>query len=393
MIDVLVFIFLGVVVGLLTGLIPGIHPNLVAILAPIFFTSHDPTTALAFLISLGITNSITSFIPTIFLGAPDPDDALAILPGHKLLMKGMGYYALKLTVIGGLGSLLFIFLISLPLFILLPRIYYLIKPFIVLILILIVSYLILTEREKLRAVAIFLLSGILGILSLRLPVNNNILLFPILTGLFGLPMMIDVMRKDVDLPPQTRKERFLSRKTINKNVLLGSIAGLMTGILPGIGATQATVISRVGERSDEGFLISIGAVTTSNILLSILAIWLIGKPRSGVAYAISNLVHNKPDLLMIIFISLVAGSISSILTLEVSKYILSSIQKVKYKTVSAGVVLFLIIFTLILMGPVGLLLLATATSLGMFAILSNVRRLHLMGVLILPTILFFLGVL
>jgi len=55
-----------------------------------------------FIIAMAITHTFLDVLPAIFLGAPDSDTALGVLPGHKLLLEGKGLIAVKLTVAGGL---------------------------------------------------------------------------------------------------------------------------------------------------------------------------------------------------------------------------------------------------------------------------------------------------
>ena len=63
------------------------------------------------------------FIPSIFLGAPDEDSLLSILPGHKLLLRGRGYFAIIFTLYGSLTALPIIILFT-PIFLfLLPKFY------------------------------------------------------------------------------------------------------------------------------------------------------------------------------------------------------------------------------------------------------------------------------
>lgn len=35
-----------------------------------------------------------------FIGAPDPDEALSVLPGHRLLMEGRGMAAVRAAAVG-----------------------------------------------------------------------------------------------------------------------------------------------------------------------------------------------------------------------------------------------------------------------------------------------------
>ena len=71
---------------------------------------------------MAITHTFTDFLPSIFLGAPDEDTALSTLPGHRFLLKGKGYGAVRLTLIGSFFGLLValalspIFIVALPYF-------------------------------------------------------------------------------------------------------------------------------------------------------------------------------------------------------------------------------------------------------------------------------------
>ena len=108
-IEVCVALLIGICCGTFTGLVPGIHINLVALLAlqssPVLLFYVSPLAIATGIISMGVTHSFLDFIPSVFLGAPDTDTALSVLPGHKLLLEGKAYDAVYLTVIGSLCSL------------------------------------------------------------------------------------------------------------------------------------------------------------------------------------------------------------------------------------------------------------------------------------------------
>ena len=120
--EVLIAALLGIIAGIFTGLIPGVHINLVSLLVvslSVYLLDIFSLPSLGvFIISMAITHTFLDVLPAIFLGAPDADTALGVLPGHKLLLQGMGYEAIKLTVIGSLFSLilaLFLFPLFIPL--------------------------------------------------------------------------------------------------------------------------------------------------------------------------------------------------------------------------------------------------------------------------------------
>lgn len=213
----------GTIAGTITGLIPGIHINLVAIIILGFSTTllsiTTPLTLIIFITSMAITHTFVDFIPSIFLGAPDEDTVLSILPGHQLLLKGRAYYATIFTLYGSITALVII-LIFTPIFIyLLPIIYPKILSIMPFILILVSGYLILNEgssnkkgfrnnyQTKLWALIIFLLAGVLGIASLNLPIKEPLL--PLLTGLFGASNI--VLSIKIKLKSQSKKLSLLKK--------------------------------------------------------------------------------------------------------------------------------------------------------------------------------------
>ena len=129
MLEILLFAVLGIIVGIFFGLIPGLHPNLIILFVPLLSQLNlQPMALIAFVVALGISNTFLDFIPSMLFGAPDSDKSLAVLPAHKMLMQGNGYDAIKLAVIGGVGSVIFI-LLALPLIILIiPRIFQVSQP-------------------------------------------------------------------------------------------------------------------------------------------------------------------------------------------------------------------------------------------------------------------------
>ena len=77
LIEIILFIFFGIIFGTFTGLIPGIHINLIGVLlvsasASLFF-SINPIYFVIFISSMAITHTFIDFIPSIFLGCPDTD--------------------------------------------------------------------------------------------------------------------------------------------------------------------------------------------------------------------------------------------------------------------------------------------------------------------------------
>ncbi len=169
LLTVILFTLMGSGFGIITGLIPGIHVNNVALVvlalqtSLISFTlaflgSMDPSTfeiaiiITSLIIGCLITHTFLDIIPSVFLGAPEEDTALSVLPGHKLMLAGRGYEAIKCSALGSFGSVIVAVIALFPARLLMGSpvfAYEKLWPFIPFILILIVTLLILNERGEL----------------------------------------------------------------------------------------------------------------------------------------------------------------------------------------------------------------------------------------------------
>jgi len=395
---ILIAIFLGLIAGTITGLIPGIHINLVALIlfasSAFFLQFTDYFTLAIFIVSMATTHTFLDFLPSIFLGAPDEDTALSVLPGHRMLLKGQGYGAIKLTVIGSFFGLLVAVALA-PFFIVtLPYIYPFLTKIIAFLLIVIVIFLIFKEEKQKRFLSffIFILTGILGYASLNFPMIKQPL-FPLFTGLFGASLLTISIIKNVKLPKQKIKSLKIKKKDIIQALGLGIISSSIVSFLPGIGSSQAAVISsglkKIQERT---FLILLGAINTMVMLLSFIALFSVGKPRTGIAVFLGRFlgIFSEQQLWFFLVTALVAGSISVFITLLFAKTFAKGIIKINYKKICFIILIFLIILTPILSGWLSLIILITAIAIGITTSLFGIRKIHMMGCLILPVIIWHL---
>ena len=400
LLEFIIALLLGLLAGTFTGLFPGIHINLISAILisaipALLFLQNIPVIYLSiFIISMAITHTFLDFIPSIYLGAPDEDNFLSILPGHQLLKQGKGHEAVSLTLLGSLTALPII-LIFIPIFIyLLPLIFSTSKAFLPYLLIFISFYLIFKEKEPLQALTIFLLAGFLGFATLNLPVKQPML--PLLTGLFGTSTLIISLRNKLSLPKQTIskiKQTALPKKDFLKSSLSAIISAPLCSFLPGIGSGHAALIgSEIIPQNNKTFLFLVGSINTIVTALSFITLYSLQKTRTGAAATIKSLltIITPQNLIIIILTIFISGFLAFFIGIKISKLAALSINKVNYKTLSITIISILILLTFFLSNPLGLIVLITSTSLGIFTILSKSRRINLMGVLIIPTIIFYL---
>ncbi len=292
MLDILLFMFLGILVGVGFGLVPGLHPNTIVLLVPLLAQlnlQHLPL--IAFIVSVGISNTFLDFIPSMLFGAAEAGNELTVLPSHRMLLEGNGYDAVKLAVIGGIGSI-FLVALMLPLIIFgVPSIYEFFRPVTYALLIFIVGTMVFFEkgtRARIISLSCFVLAGAIGIASQRLPIENAFLLFPIFSGMFGVSVLLFGANKKIKIP-QRKKDIHVSGRQQRRAVLFGSLGGISSALLPGVGTSEIASLASV-DKNEKSFLMTVGAITLSNTLISVMALWLIEKSRSGIAVILEQLV-------------------------------------------------------------------------------------------------------
>lgn len=395
-IQIFLAILIGIILGTITGLIPGIHINLLAIiilaLSSYFLNYISSLILITVIIAMAVTHTFLDTIPTTFLGAPEPSTALAVLPAHKLLLKGRGYEAVYLTVVGSLASLIFISAL-IPFFYPFIKILYpIIKDLIPYILIITIALLIFREKNKLESLIIFILAGSLGIATLNHPTINQPLL-PLLSGLFGTSTLLISIKNKTIIPEQTTAIEKISPNQGFKAVLSAVISGSLCSFLPGLGPAQAAVISKsFSKLKGSLFLIIIGGISTTNIILSFLTLHTINKARNGAVIAIQRIQPyiNQRQLILFIAISLLTGAIATFLALSITKQFSKWITKINYQLLCIIIIILITLLTVGFSRILGLLVLTTATAVGLLPHHYKISKSHLMASIILPVILYYL---
>ena len=397
-IEIIVAIFLGCLMGLLTGLTPGLHINLVALilfsLSPFLLGYTNVIAVASFIIAMSITHTFSDFISATYLGAPADDTALAVLPAHRLLLEGMGHEAVKLTVIGSLICLIIVILFSPLLIIAVPFIFTYLKNYIAWILLAVVIFMILREEnanKKFWAFVVVSLSGILGVIVFNIP-NLKDPLLPMLSGLFGVSLLLLSLTQKVVLPIQ-RTTEMIKIKTKNMVKALGSgiFSGSIISIFPGLGPAQAAVVATqiIGEIDAFSYLVLVGGINTVSMILSIITVFTIQKARNGSITVVQQLLTKLDLNILILFlaVALVAGAIATFLTLYVSKIFSFVINRVNYPILSILVIVLVSGMVIYFTGFIGLLILIISTAIGLIPNVADVGRSNAMACLLVPIIL------
>jgi len=217
-------------------------------------------------------------------------------------------------------------------------------------------------------------------------------LFPAFTGLFGISTLFMSHLSNIRIPVQHISTPRVSH---NKGIFIGSLAGLLSGLLPSIGSSQsATIIQGLFGRGDEKeFLVAQGGVNTANAIYAFLALYIIGRSRSGASIAVKEIIESPSltDLLFMVGVMLFSTFFAVFITLRIARFASGFVKNIDYQKITKAIITFLILLVIILTGWKGLIILITSSAIGVFVQASDVNRSSCMAVLMVPSILYFLG--
>jgi putative membrane protein len=472
-------LFMGVAMGTLTGIIPGFHVNNVALillaLAPGLLSIGIPLSAVAgIIVATGTVHTFLNYIPSALMGAPDADQALALLPGHRMLLSGN---AARGVAWSARGSQLGLFL-SLPL-IIVARIafgpelgwYSQLRDILPFLLFIISALLLATETTRLdwpkwlqnitrgklgtdsrlagffSATAFFLLTGLFGWTILgpsSLPARSPLdmpgasLLLPSLAGLFGVANLLDIYATTSHLPPQKENWALPPVRPLLVPCFWSGVAGASMGVLPGMTASQATVLVMGGRnvvakiQGKEGFgmdwetrrlteltddelleiakaeaeegvegpqtkqdleIIAILSAVNTAVTVCVLGfLYIIGRSRSGATLALKAMypvdtwsgLEPTADFIRLLAITLAAGLMAMPIMRYVGKGMLRLHAAIPLQQMIMGVIIFVAALVFVSTGFIGLAVLIVGTMLGLLPPRLGIRRSHAMGVILVP---------
>lgn len=413
---------LGALTGIVTGLVPGIHVNTVTALllagsASCASLGIEYSALLAFTCALAVSHTFFDVVPGLFLGIPG-DETFVLLPGHRLVKAGYGTLAMRLSVWGsvlGLGIGLAVLVALLLLGNLLGAVENIIRPWMFFVLAGVSIVLIAHHPRRGWSLVVFLTSGLLGVLvfgsplvagSLDAPVNA---MFPALAGLFGVAGLLFAIYTSytsdpVGPPPPLNASPGVPQADVMWPSARGGLAGLLVGLLPGLGAANAATMLLLFERwfgggrnrdaQDRAYLVTTSSLNTSEAVFAIAALYLIERSRSGASIAVEQVLGgavSATDLVWIVLYMAAAGVVAAFIMWRLGARFASWFHAVDANGLNWSVIVFLTALTVLLLDIGGLVILICATVVGLTPLLFRAPRAQLMGFFLVPTMLFYSG--
>ena len=410
---VIIASIIGASLGTFTGLMPGIHVNTLASIMLVSYPVMESTLSglvdqeyvsilvCCCIISASVVHSFVDFVPSVFIGAPDAEDAVSILPGHRMVLQGRGMTAVRSAAIGSLVGCSVAIALSVPLqYVMLNGAEEVMDKLTPLVLIVASSILVLNEGKKGNLVwgaVCFVLSGAIGMMCMFMPIPSNgilgegTLMFPMLTGLFGIPVLVEAASGN-GIPPQKDDEQDpVGMIPGIKGVVTGCIAGWFPGITSTVGASMSACF--MPENRPERFISTVASVGTVTSVLSLVTLSVSGSGRSGSAIVIGEIMGDgltgfmSEGFLMLLMATATASVLGYGLTIWSGRMMSSLVSRIDERMMNRAVIVLLLALVVATTGFSGLLILAGAIAVGFIPNACGTGRTVLCGCLILPVLL------
>ncbi len=411
---VIIAAVIGGCVGTFTGLVPGIHVNTVAAvlvasypflegaLSGAVSSGSVPLLISCCIFSASTVHSFVDFVPSVFTGAPDPDEAVSVLPGHRLLSEGRGMAAVRAAAAGSAVGACSALLLALPLqWLMLNGAETVVESLTVGILALSIIILVATSSDILMGALLLLASGFAGfaVQYAGIPsaglTGEGTLLFPMLTGLFGAPTLIAASEKKRKVRQRDDGRCPVDAVPGLKGVATGLIAGWYPGITSTVGATLASAFGR--ERTPERFIATVASIGTVTAVFSVVTLAVSGSGRSGTAQAVKDIIGDSLQgfaseaFVAILFSIAFASAIGYAATIASGKCMMRIYDSVPEDMLNSAILALITVLVFLFTGPMGLAVLVCCTALGMVPPAVGVSRIPLTGCLLIPALLSQLG--
>lgn len=389
-----------------------------------------------FLSACMVAHMFSEALPSTYVGIPS-EDVVSVLPAHRLAKAGLGNLAVVVSAVGSLEGLLASMLALCPICLVMSPpvdLYGHIKSVMFIFIAAFCAVLLMSEgfprlyprrnvkggwARVLAGTAVFLTAGLIGLTVLTtnyfacpVPdfpwirtefVPRSSLLLPMFAGLFGVPgLLLSLNSRGAprfDLSSQAAN-RFIPGP---KDMAIGVIGGLIVGWMPGMTSGSAVTLCspRTSEHSRNDdlhdslrFIWLYSVVSSSGAVFALGALFVISRARSGTMEAVKGLLGaqgleatwtSEPlPMASILVAMLVAGLLSYLVLTRCEGWLVRFRAPLCSKRLAVFSLAFVILLSVWLTGTRGALLMASCVSLGLIPPLVGVRRIQLMGCLLVP---------
>lgn len=385
--------------GLALGLLPGLHVNTLAVgMAAMGFPAPS-------IIAAATSHAFASILPTVYIGAPPEDAALAALPAHRLLLAGHGRRA---VLCAGLATA-YALALSVPMSLVLRWVFLepgrLGPPLVAAAPLVVAGVAVATWWGDLRrgrglaAFVVIVVAGIAGIVATGIPVSGWVglpatPLLPLLVGLFAVPGMLLNLAKPHHVPWQAPSRSLGSgpRREVRTGSLRAVLASMVATVAPGLTPGTAAVLGRVRAKGgDIHELALVSGINTAHLVFTLAWLALVARPRTGLTQVLAPDAPvwsaGMPVDLFGWWAAVAVGGLVGWLGLLVCDAVFAQAASRATRPLAGAGLAVVLAMTVVLAGPMGIVILVASAAVGWLPFVTGVRRLHLTACLVVPFLL------
>jgi len=421
--------YAGGAISVFTLLGNGLRPDEAALAISCFVSAA----LIAHLFAEAVTSS--------YVGIPS-EDVVSVLPAHRLAKAGFGGIAVTASADGSLAGVLLSVIFLVPICLLMGEpigLYSLVRRVMALFIIFFSMVLLASEGSPfqarvqrvdtllriLKAVAVFLAAGVLGTIVLRtdyyacplpdLPwmpggyVLKSSLLLPMFAGLFGVSgLLLSLGSRSV---ADAKSTGIIPHHSPGLRDLVTSLfGGFIVGWMPGMTSGSAVTLCSPGTKEACGggdisssvrFIWLYSAISSSGAIFAVGALFTILRARSGSMDAVQfflgggNISKGYSSNVLPMVSIVLSMLIASLISHSVLRWLCPRLARLRAvlcsRALALGSLAFVCALSLALTGTRGAILMVTATTLGLIPPLAGIRRIQLMGCLLVPIAITFLA--
>ena len=393
---ILIEILIGVLLGFVIGLIPSMHINTISYFF-IFIGGYELLYNNSyFFISLAVSQLITSYISISAFGVPNDSTIMHLFPLQRLSKEGKLKKGVYLCLVGSFFGGVFSLLLFPVLYLLFSTLFDFNLFIYGLIILILIMFVILekTFKKRFAIISIILLSGVLGIFTLKYNYYISEPLMICVVGLFAFPFILESIFSKTKFIKQKDCDVELNFKETSISSFLGTVGSLFMILIPSFSSSQASLlISKIKKQIDtDEYLIIFSSVAISALFFSFFLAINFYKPRLGyIAILLSNnIIGNSVSnfsLGLTLFLSL---CLSILLVSMFYKKIIDFISRLNLRLINISLIVFIFILIIMLFGIKAVPLLILSTLIGFLPLVFGVDRVILMSYIMIPTILFYI---
>lgn len=388
----------------------------------------------SFLSAALVAHTFSESIPSTYVGIP-AGDVVSVLPAHRLARAGLGRSAVRASADGALAGALASTIVLIPLCLLMGGpvgLYDILRRAMGAIVVFFSFVLLISEGSRvipnhmrtrlariLRGTLVFLASGLLGFVVLKsgfysfavpdlpwLPdgfVPRESLLLPMFAGLFGIPSLILSLGSAQVADLQVKSNCVHLHRPGARDVLLSLVGGAVVGWMPGMtsGAaatlcapTMKETVHRADIPASLRFIWLYSSISASGAVFALGALFTIMRARSGTMDAVQMFLggglddaawpSSLPLMLSLAMSMLLSAMVAHSLLRAMDSRIRGVRSAMGSKTVALASLAFITSLSIALTGTRGAMVMTASVLLGLLPPLAGVRRIQLMGCLLVP---------